>query len=132
MQSFYEPSYFGSRTNQRYGDYLSSLASLPSPGQLHQSTPTTMGGFQFFNPQAEYGDDERTILDKVLGQQTADPEAQRNWMTRSAYDAPPVGQANLANYGMGQIARYGLGSGVGRGALAPYGTRMREEYLRWR
>ena len=53
-------------------------------------------------------------------------EIDKQWAPRSAYEAPPLGQANLAQYGQGQLSNYGMGG------MVAYQPLMREEYLRWR
>lgn len=115
MSSFYEPGFGGSRSG--YGNMLGMANTMP----------TTMGGFDY-RPDV-YRGTSASYAARGLGG-PVDPEftdqMQKSWALRSAYDAPPVGVANLGRYGVGQLKNYGTG------ALSAYGPMIREETLRWR
>ena len=109
MQSFYEPAWFGQKTN--YGGMFSGFAD---------TSPTTMGGFQHMPRSYVLGDVGESI-DPAL---TAG--LQDDYLTRQVFDRtqPQYGKGQLQQYGKGALKPYG------KGALPGYGQAIEELWRR--
>ena len=107
MRAFYEPGWFGAPGPVAYTDPL-GFSREAGRDQL----PPTMGGFAYARPS-----DAPAPLANQPNMPAMPPEVlaelerkRRATATRRAYSAPPVGQANLTNYGVGQLQNYGVGA----------------------
>jgi len=112
MKAFYEPAYFGSSSG--YGQAFNDWAG---------NFPTQMGGFSL-GPEEREGFNAN--MDQLGGGSGYGGAIRGALRARNAYDQPPVGPQNLANYGVGQLQNSGVG------ALDAYRPLAREEDLRWR
>ena len=127
MQAFYEPAWFGPKGRDYGGSpFMSVGRGLPIP--TLSGTPTTIGGFTVPSPSG-YVRGTEIVGDELRNRDLTEAEKNeldRQWAARSAYEAPPLGMANLAQYGQGQLSNYGMGG------MSAYQPMMREEFLRWR